>query len=488
VKSTTTTPGLLRISCNTQLDMPVSESVAVFWDYENCALPSNASGHAVVNKIRQLAHRHGSVKVFKAYMELPEQPSQKNIALRSELQSCGVTMIDCPHNGRKDAADKMMIVDMMAYAIDTPAPATIILISGDRDFVYAVSILCLRQYSLVVLAPAVAHSSLKAQATAVYAWPGDVLPEVKAAINRRVSMSSANLSETQRSSTEVIVRPASQAAPASAAPASPPPSPAVLRRGQMKENGISSTTPPWIPSGSLFTHSNPSEASGDIGTPSSDKTAVESGSEAADDLFDASPSDDVITSTSITTSVVQTSGAAFEDRAQDIYIRAEESYPTFLAESTSHENSWAGPLQDLSEIRLNANALPFRSTYEHTSQAETHEDIIPAQAPKPLPSGGVPPEFRPLIKVLKRELKQGNRKIAFSDLGTLLRQESPAVYERAGVAKLKDYTNLAEDAGIVVIKDNIYGPGGVDGQRWVSLHPRLLKPAQGKVQSSLDGW
>ena len=42
-------------------------------------------------------------------MELPEQSSPKSYALRSELQLCGVSLIDCPHNGGKDVADKMMI-------------------------------------------------------------------------------------------------------------------------------------------------------------------------------------------------------------------------------------------------------------------------------------------------------------------------------------------------------------------------------------------
>ncbi len=67
---------------------------------------------------------------------------------------------------------------MMAHAIDNPAPTTIILISGDRDFVYAVSILSLRQYRVVLLASRAAYSGLKAQASAVYNWPDDFLPEL----------------------------------------------------------------------------------------------------------------------------------------------------------------------------------------------------------------------------------------------------------------------------------------------------------------------
>ncbi|TFK84321.1 DUF537-domain-containing protein [Polyporus arcularius HHB13444] len=151
------------------------DDVAIFWDYENCTPPCNLPGYDVVNNIREVAHAYGSVKLFKAYLELSEQSSSKSIGLRSELQSCGVSLTDCPHNGRKDVADKMMIVDMLTYAIDNPAPATIVLISGDRDFVYAVSVLRLRKYRVVLVAPNTAHASLKSQASNVLDWETDIM-------------------------------------------------------------------------------------------------------------------------------------------------------------------------------------------------------------------------------------------------------------------------------------------------------------------------
>ncbi|KAH9951372.1 NYN domain-containing protein [Amylocystis lapponica] len=178
------------------------QKVGVFWDYENCALPTNASGSAAVNNIRELAHRFGSVTTFNAYSEL--QTSIKSNNLRSELQSCGVSLIDCPHDNRKDVADKMIIVDMLAYALDMPAPATIILISGDRDFAYAVSVLCLRRYNVVLLAPSNASPRLKSQATELFTWPGDVLPSLK---TRRDSTSSTPSVDSDG------VRPASRASP-----------------------------------------------------------------------------------------------------------------------------------------------------------------------------------------------------------------------------------------------------------------------------------
>ena len=67
------------------------------------------------------------------------------------------------------------LVDMLTYAIDNPAPATIVLISGDRDFVYAVSVLRLRKYRVVLVAPQCAHASLKSQASAVLNWEIDIM-------------------------------------------------------------------------------------------------------------------------------------------------------------------------------------------------------------------------------------------------------------------------------------------------------------------------
>ena len=64
---------------------------------------------------------------------------------------------------------------MLTYAIDNPAPATIVLISGDRDFVYAVSVLCLRRYRVVLVAPNSAHASLKSQASSVLDWETDIM-------------------------------------------------------------------------------------------------------------------------------------------------------------------------------------------------------------------------------------------------------------------------------------------------------------------------
>jgi NYN domain len=68
-------------------------------------------------------------------------------------------------------------VDMMTYAVDNPPPETVILISGDRDFTYGVSILRLRQYHVVIVAPSRnnTHISLTSQAAVTLDWNSEVL-------------------------------------------------------------------------------------------------------------------------------------------------------------------------------------------------------------------------------------------------------------------------------------------------------------------------
>lgn len=162
------------------------DKVAVFWDFENCAPPSQVSGYDAVDAIRRVGHRYGAICQLKAYLEPPRQyveptAAGRALALRSELQASGVSLTDCPHNGMKEVADHMMQVDMLAFALDHPAPATILIITGDRDFAYATAVLRARRYCVVVLSLPHIHNSLKAQADEWLEWGA----AVRAAEERR---------------------------------------------------------------------------------------------------------------------------------------------------------------------------------------------------------------------------------------------------------------------------------------------------------------
>jgi hypothetical protein len=68
-------------------------------------------------------------------------------------------------------------VDMVTFAVDHPAPATVILIAGDRDYAYAVSTLRLRNYKVILIVPSSPHTPacLESQASLVIDWSTAVL-------------------------------------------------------------------------------------------------------------------------------------------------------------------------------------------------------------------------------------------------------------------------------------------------------------------------
>lgn len=66
-------------------------------------------------------------------------------------------------------------VDLIAHAVDNSASSTLVLISGDRVLAYALSILRLRCYRVVVIAPDAAHPSILAHASLSFNWGLDVL-------------------------------------------------------------------------------------------------------------------------------------------------------------------------------------------------------------------------------------------------------------------------------------------------------------------------
>lgn len=85
----------------------------------------------------------------------------------------------------------MILVDMLTFALDTKAPATVVLVSGDKDFACpslllppflllnppadALGTLRNRRYKVIVIAPESASESLRAQADQVLDWRCGVL-------------------------------------------------------------------------------------------------------------------------------------------------------------------------------------------------------------------------------------------------------------------------------------------------------------------------
>ncbi|TDL14228.1 hypothetical protein BD410DRAFT_797288 [Rickenella mellea] len=159
--------------------------VAIFWDCETCRIPTSISGYKLVNRIRQVVQDYGEITKFRAYLDVSLDSLQPTTwAQHSELQCSGVNMVYCMRNGNMDVANRMMLVDMVSHAIDRPSPrpspATIAVISGNHDFTYGMSVLRLRGYNIIVIAPPSAHPSITSQASTVLNWKSDIIDTLSA--------------------------------------------------------------------------------------------------------------------------------------------------------------------------------------------------------------------------------------------------------------------------------------------------------------------
>lgn len=146
--------------------------VAILWDIENCPVPSDVRPEDVAGNIRMALRVHpiinGAVMMFSAYGDFNAFPRR----LREGCQRTGVKLVDVP-NGRKDAADKAILVDMFLFALDNPPPSSIMLISGDVDFAPALHILGQRGYTIVLVIPSNVgvSSALSNAGKFVWDWP-----------------------------------------------------------------------------------------------------------------------------------------------------------------------------------------------------------------------------------------------------------------------------------------------------------------------------
>lgn len=171
-------PNVLQPPPNQQGRTAPHGSVAILWDIENCPVPSDVRPEDVAGNIRMALRVHpvirGAVTMFSAYGDFNAFPRR----LREGCQRTGVKLIDVP-NGRKDAADKAILVDMFLFALDNPPPSSIMLISGDVDFAPALHILGQRGYTVILVIPSgVGVSSALCNAGRfVWDWPSVVRGE-----------------------------------------------------------------------------------------------------------------------------------------------------------------------------------------------------------------------------------------------------------------------------------------------------------------------
>ncbi|KAJ7973135.1 Meiosis arrest female protein 1 [Quillaja saponaria] len=139
---------------------------SVWWDIENCQVPNGCDPHGIAQNISSaLAKMNycGRVSIY-AYGDTLRIPS----SIQHALSSTGISLHHVPA-GVKDASHKIL-VDMLLWAIDNPAPANILLISGDKGFSNALHQLRMRRYIILLAQPLKASAPLIAAAKCIWLW------------------------------------------------------------------------------------------------------------------------------------------------------------------------------------------------------------------------------------------------------------------------------------------------------------------------------
>ncbi|KAK4406882.1 hypothetical protein Sango_0269200 [Sesamum angolense] len=140
---------------------------SVWWDIENCQVPKACDPHVIAQNISSFLVKMnycGPVTIS-AYGDTTRIPT----SIQHALSSTGIALNHVPA-GVKDASDKKILVDMLFWAVDNPAPANYLLISGDWDFSNALHQLRMRRYNILLAQPTKASAALVAAANCVWYW------------------------------------------------------------------------------------------------------------------------------------------------------------------------------------------------------------------------------------------------------------------------------------------------------------------------------
>lgn len=155
---------------------PTMPRVILLWDYENAPIPHETVTRpgtcaSVVRRFVDRFQAWGAVQ-FKLVANLDRLTAMR----RQDLQDSGVMVLDASTvKGRKEVADKMLITEMFSFALDHPAPAGIVIISGDVDFIRPLNHLAARGYRSAMVVPNGAQvQDRMLQAVPCYLW-NDVL-------------------------------------------------------------------------------------------------------------------------------------------------------------------------------------------------------------------------------------------------------------------------------------------------------------------------
>lgn len=153
--------------------------MGVFWDIENCAVPSGLDPYVVRPNIERALRTSG----FLGPIYVSGYVNINTICRAHTLESLtesGITIHHVPSGGM-DSSDRALLIDVMFWTMRHSPPAHILLITGDTDFSVLMHKLRLLGYNVLLAAPFHQHMStaLVHAASKIWIWPDVVVGEAE---------------------------------------------------------------------------------------------------------------------------------------------------------------------------------------------------------------------------------------------------------------------------------------------------------------------
>ncbi|CAL5098162.1 unnamed protein product [Urochloa decumbens] len=144
--------------------------VSVWWDFENCHIPSGVNVCRVAPRVSAALRAAGirgplSITAFGDVLQLARSSQEA-------LAATGISISHIPRSG-KNSSDRSFMADLVYWIAQNPPPVHFFLISGDRDFANLLHRLRMSNYNVLLACPSTATGVLCSAATVM--WPWDAL-------------------------------------------------------------------------------------------------------------------------------------------------------------------------------------------------------------------------------------------------------------------------------------------------------------------------
>jgi len=126
--------------------------------------------YTTITTISHKCTSYGALTTFRAYLERNDGVNTP-AHTRDVLTLHGVTLLQYPQATRASNFEKLLITDLFTFALDNPAPSTIVLITNAELSTYPISALRNRHYKIILVSQyPLAFQGLAAQASEVVEW------------------------------------------------------------------------------------------------------------------------------------------------------------------------------------------------------------------------------------------------------------------------------------------------------------------------------